>query len=281
MDLGVTMFFTDRTIGPVELATELEERGFQSLWVPEHTHIPTSRRTPAPIGPELAEQYYRTLDPFVVLATVAAVTTNLRFGTGIALMAQRDPIVTAKEVATLDLLSGGRLDFGVGYGWNIEELEDHGGSRATRRDVVRERVLAMQGLWADDVSSFKGDHVQFSESFAWPKPVQQVRGRSGVPVLLGGSAGPRFFAHLAEFCDGWIPVGGAGLAAAMDGLRQAFDEAGRSTDELRIVPFGTIPDEGKLARYAELGVTECVLGLPSADRDEVLRVLDDHTRFVA
>jgi probable F420-dependent oxidoreductase len=280
MDLGVTMFFTDRTIGPAELAAEVESRGFSSLWVPEHTHIPVSRRTPAPMGDELAEQYYRTLDPFVVLATIAATTSTLRFGTGVALMAQRDPIVTAKEAATLDLLSGGRFDFGVGYGWNIEELEDHGGSKATRRAVVRERVLAMQALWGDEVASFDGEHVRFSESYAWPKPVQQVRGRSGVPVLLGGAPGPKLFAHLAEFCDGWIPIGGAGMAAAMDGLRQAFDDAGRSTDGLRIAPFGTIPNREKLDRYAELGVTECVLGLPSADRDVVLKVLDGHTEFL-
>ena len=278
MDLGVTMFFTDRTIGPAELATELEARGFRSLWVPEHTHIPTSRRTPAPMGPELPEQYYRTLDPFVVLATVASVTRNLRFGTGIALVAQRDPLVTAKEVATLDLLSGGRFDFGVGYGWNIEELEDHGGSKATRRDVVRERVLAMQGLWADEVSSFEGEHVRISESYAWPKPVQQVRGRSGVPVLLGGAAGPKLFAHLAEFCDGWIPIGGAGLAASLDDLRRAFDEAGRSVDDLRIVPFGTIPDEGKLEYYSSLGIEEIVLRVPSGPADETLPLLD---RFAA
>jgi probable F420-dependent oxidoreductase len=160
MHLGVTMFLTDQTISPVELARAAEERGFSSIWVPEHTHIPTSRRTPAPTGEPLAEEYKRSLDPFVALAMMAAVTDTVRLGTGIALLAERDPIVTAKEVASLDHCSGGRIHLGIGYGWNIEELEDHGGSKPTRRAVVRERVLAMQSLWGDEVASFDGEHVQ-------------------------------------------------------------------------------------------------------------------------
>ena len=281
MDLGVTLFLTDQSIGPVELAREVEDRGFSSLWLPEHTHIPTSRRTPAPTGEPLAEEYRRCLDPFVTLAMVAATTTTLRFGTGIALMAERDPIVTAKEVATLDHLSGGRMTLGIGYGWNIEELENHGGSKATRRAVVRERVLAMQELWGEEAASFHGDHVQMAEAWAWPKPAQTVRGRAGVPVLIGGAPGPTLFRHIAEFGDGWIPIGGSGVAAAIDDLHQAARDVGRNPAELAIIPFGTLPDRGKLDHYATLGITETVLRLPSGGRDDVLRELDAHAAFVS
>ena len=280
MDLGVTIFLTDRSIDPVELAREVEDRGFSSLWLPEHTHIPTSRRTPAPMGEPLAEEYRRCLDPFVALGMITAVTTTLRVGTGIALLAERDPIVTAKEVATLDHCSGGRMALGIGYGWNIEELENHGGSKATRRAVVRERTMAMQELWGAEAAAFDGEHVQLAESWAWPKPVQQVRGRPGVPVLVGGAPGPILFEHIAEFADGWIPIGGAGVAAAMADLRTAAERAGRDPDELTVIPFGTLPDQGKLDHYASLGIAETVLRLPSAGRDEVLAVLDSYAPFV-
>lgn len=274
MQLGVTVFLTDRTIDPVTLAREAEERGFASVWVPEHTHIPTSRRTPAPTGEPIAEEYLRSLDPFVVMGMMAAVTENIRLGTGVALLAERDPIVTAKEVATLDHLSGGRIHLGIGYGWNIEELEDHGGSKKTRRAVVRERVLAMQSLWGDEVASFDGEHVKLSPSWAWPKPEQQVRGRTGVPVLVGGAAGPLLFRHIAEFGDGWIPVGGAGVKEAMADLHRAAEDAGRDPAELSVVPFGTLPTPDKLDYFESIGITETVLRLPAAGRDEVLRTFD-------
>ena len=281
MDLGVTIFLTDRSIDPVTLAREVEDRGFTSLWLPEHTHIPTSRRTPSPMGEPLAEEYKRCLDPFVTMGMITAVTSTLRVGTGIALLAERDPIVTAKEVATLDHCSGGRVSLGVGYGWNIEELENHGGSKATRRAVVRERVLAMQALWADEEASFDGDHVHLSPAWAWPKPVQTVRGRTGVPVLVGGAAGPLLFRHIAEFADGWIPVGGAGVAAAMADLHAAAEAVGRDPAELVVVPFGTLPDQGKLEHYESLGIPEVILRLPSAPAHEVLATLDSFAPFVA
>lgn len=281
MDLGVTIFLTDQSIDPVSLAREVEARGYSSLWLPEHTHIPTSRRTPAPMGEPLAEEYRRCLDPFVAMGMITAVTDRLRVGTGIALMAERDPIVTAKEVATIDHCSGGRISLGIGYGWNIEELENHGGSKATRRAVVRERVLAMQGLWADEAASFHGDHVQMAEAWAWPKPSQTVRGRSGVPVLVGGAPGPILFEHIAEFGDGWIPIGGAGVAAAMADLHAAGERVGRPPSDFTVIPFGTLPDQGKLDHYATLGITETVLRLPSAGRDEVLRTLDAYDPFLA
>ncbi|MCU1451873.1 MAG: class F420-dependent oxidoreductase [Acidimicrobiales bacterium] len=281
MDLGLTIFATDQSVHPVELAREAEDRGFTSLWVPEHTHIPTSRRTPAPAGEPLAEEYKRSLDPFVALSMAAAVTTRLRVGTGIALPAQRDPIITAKEAASLDHLSGGRFALGCGYGWNIDELEQHGGSKATRRAVTRERVLAMQALWGDEVAAFEGDHVRLEPSWAWPKPVQRgADGRPRVPVLLGGAAGPILFSHIAEFADGWIPIGGAGLATALADLRAALDAVGRDLADLQIIPFGTLPDRGKLDHYESLGVTETVLRVPSAGRDEVLRTLDGFAPFL-
>lgn len=280
MQLGATIFLTDRSIDPVELATELEARGYHSLWVPEHTHIPTSRRTPAPMGEPIGDEYLRCLDPYVTLGMVAAVTKRLRFGTGISLLAQRDPIITAKEIATLDHVSNGRMNLGIGYGWNIEELENHGGSKASRRAVVRERILAMQELWSEERATFHGDHVQMAESWAWPKPKQTVQGRSGVPVLVGGAPGPTLFRHIAEFADGWLPVGGGGVAAALPDLHRAAEEAGRDPAEFTVIPFGTLPDQGKLDHYASLGIDEVVLRLPSADRDEVLRTLDDYQHFL-
>ncbi len=280
MDLGVTIFLTDQTITPIEMAKEAEDRGFSSVWLPEHTHIPSSRATPAPMGEPLPDYYGRCVDPFVALAQMTAVTTTLRVGTGIALMAERDPIVTAKEAATLDHCSGGRFTMGVGYGWNFEELEDHGGSKSTRRAVVRERVLAMQALWAHEEAWFDGDHVSFGPSWQWPKPVQQVRGKTGVPVFIGGGPGPKLFRHIAEFADGWLPIGGRGISASLDDLRAAYTDAGRDPAEVNVIPFGTEPTKGKMEHYANLGITEVVLNLPSAGRDEVLGVLDAYDQFM-
>ena len=271
------MFLTDQTIRPAALARAIEERGFASLYVPEHTHIPVARRTPPPTGdPELAEEYRRTLDPFVALTAAAAVTDRLRVGTGICLVAQRDPIVTAKEVATLDLLSDGRFVFGIGFGWNQDELEHHGVRQADRREVVRERMLAMRSLWTDDEASFRGEHVRLDPSWSWPKPVQ----RPGPPVLIGGAGGPVLFRHIAEYGDGWIPIGGRGVRSALPDLERAFEDAGRDPETIRIVPFGTIPDPGKLEYYASLGIDEVVLRLPPRAADEVLPRLDRYAELV-
>jgi probable F420-dependent oxidoreductase len=284
MRYGITMFATDVAIDIVELAREAEVRGLHSLWLPEHTHIPVSRRTPPPTGTdELADEYKRCLDPLVALAAVASATTRLRLGTGVLLAAQRDPIVTAKAVATLDVLSGGRAALGVGFGWNEDELEHHGVTMRDRRDVAREHIMAMQALWADDEASFDGEHVRFSPSWSWPKPVQvrAADGRHRVPVLHGGAAGPKLFAHIAEYGDGWIPIGGAGLTDAIPRLRGAVEAAGRDPSTLEIVPFGSIPDPGKLDHFEEIGVTECVFRLPSAPRDVVLPLLDRQAELVA
>jgi probable F420-dependent oxidoreductase len=276
--LGVTVFLTDRTITPADLAREAEARGFVSLYVPEHTHIPVSRATPAPTGDgELADEYRRTLDPFVALSAAAAVTERLAVGTGISLVAQHDPIVMAKQIATLDHLSGGRFTLGVGFGWNREEAADHGVTHwAARRAVVAEKVALMQSLWRDEVASFAGEHVSLSPSWAWPKPVQRPR----VRTLVGGGGGPRLFEAAASYGDGWMPIGGAGVAKQLPALRAAFEAAGRDPDTIEIVPFGTVPDAGKLEHYASLGVEEVVLRLPSAPRDDVLRVLDRHAAFL-
>lgn len=271
------MFATDTSIGVVELAREVETRGFDSLWLPEHTHIPTSRRTPPPTGEdELPEEYRRCLDPLVALTAAAGATERLRLGTGIMLVAQREPIVTAKAVATLDLLSGGRVDLGIGFGWNEDELEHHGVDYAQRREVVRERILAMRRLWEQDEASFAGDHVQLSPSWAWPKPVQRP-----MPVLIGGGAGPVLFRHVAEYADGWIPIGGRGLTESIPRLRDAVADAGRDPEALRIVPFGSVPDPGKLDHFERVGVTEVVFRVPSAPADVVLPLLDRHAEVLA
>ncbi|MFZ6003534.1 MAG: LLM class F420-dependent oxidoreductase [Actinomycetota bacterium] len=283
MRYGITMFATDLSCDVVELAREAEARGLESLWLPEHTHIPVSRRTPPPTGDaELAEEYRRCLDPLVALAAAASVTTSLRLGTGILLAAQRDPIVTAKAVATLDHLSGGRAALGVGFGWNEDEIAQHGVAMADRRDVAREHLLAMQALWAEDEASFVGRHVQLAPSWSWPKPTQRsVDGRPAVPVLHGGAAGPKLFSHIAEYGDGWIPIGGAGLTDAIPRLREVVAEAGRDPSTLEIIPFGSLPDPGKLDHFDQIGVTECVFRLPSAPRDVVLPLLDEQAALVA
>ena len=278
MRFGVMIFVTDRSIGMAELARAAEERGFDSLWVPEHTHIPTSRITPPPTGDaELPEQYRRCLDPFVALTAAAAVTTRLRVGTGICLVAQREPLATAKAVASLDLVSGGRFNFGIGFGWNRDEIEHHGIEFSKRRDVAREHVLAMQRLWADDEAAFAGDHVRFTPSWSWPKPVQQP----WPPIVLGGAAGPRLFSHIAEYGDGWMPIGGSGLTRAIPELRRAVEEAGRDPSGLQVITFGSIPDPGKLQHFDDIGVAEVILQLPSAPRDPVLSALDGHAQALS
>ena len=278
MHLGVTMFGTDRSMRPDELAREVEDRGFVSLYLAEHTHIPASRRTPAPTGEDTLPDYYsRSFDPLVALATAAAVTERLRVGTGICLVAQREPIVTAKAVASLDHLSGGRFVFGIGFGWNEDEIENHGVAMDRRRDVAREHMLAMQRLWADDEASFDGEFVQLPPSWSWPKPVQ----KPWPPVLIGGAAGATLFEHVAEYADGWIPIGGRGVRTALPELHRAVEAAGRDPATIRVVPFGTIPDRGKLDYYDSLGIDEVVLRVPAGGRDGVLPVLDEYRELVS
>ncbi len=277
MRIGLTIFLTDRTIGAVELAREAEARGFASLWFPEHTHIPVSRRTPAPTGDaELPEEYLRCLDPLVALTAAAVATSQLVVGSGVSLVAQHHPIDYAKAWATLDLVSAGRARFGVGFGWNVEEMASHGVVYATRREQAREHVLAMHALWSMDEASFSGRYVDFEPAYSWPKPVQQPR----IPTLIGGGAGPKMFANVAEWADGWLPIGGGGLRDALPALHAAWAEAGRAGAP-QVIPFGTVPSQQKLAYYESIGCAEVVLRVPSVGRDEALCTLDSYVTHVA
>jgi probable F420-dependent oxidoreductase len=275
--LGVTCFLTDRDMAPADLARAVEERGFASLYLPEHTHLPVRADTPpALVEGVRAEDYKRSLDPFVALATAVAVTSDLVLGTGVVLAAQHDPIVLAKQVATLDHLSHGRVVLGIGFGWNREEASDHGVAFGDRRAIAREHVLCMQALWRDDPAEFHGEFVDLDPCWSSPKPVQ----RPGVPVLVGGAATPANFAAIAEYADGWLPIGGSGLGDAVPALRRAVEEAGRDPDLLRVVPFGTVPTEAKLDHFARLGLYEVVLRVPSGSRSQILEVLDAYAAHV-
>ena len=278
MHIGVFMFATDYAIEIQELARALEERGFESLFVPEHTHIPTGRKTPFRGGMPLPKEYIHSYDPFVALSFAAAATRTLRLGTGICLVAQRDPIVTAKCVASLDRLSGGRFVFGIGGGWNVDEMENHGTRYDTRFRLLRERVLAMKALWTDDESAFHGDMVNFDPVWSYPKPVQKPH----PPVILGGETG-HTLRWVVEFCDGWFPRAGSGFepAEGMARLRQAAAEAGRDMASLSVTVFRAPAEKAELETYAEAGVTRGLLALPSAGRDEVLRLLDRYAPLVS
>jgi probable F420-dependent oxidoreductase len=276
MEIGVMMFPTDKTIRPDQLARELEDRGFESLFFPEHTHIPTGRRTPYPAGGELPDEYKRTFDPFAAIAAAAARTERLMLGTGVCLVAQHDPIVLAKTVASVDLISDGRFEFGVGFGWNIDEMEDHGVDPKRRRGLVREKVLAMKALWTQEEASFTGEFVNLQPSWSWPKPVQQPN----PPIFLGGRAGPTVFRHVIEWADGWMPIGGGGLTTTLPQLRQAAEDAGRDPETIAIIVFAAQPDAGKLDHYREIGVSRTVLGLPPGTADVVLPLLDTWAKLL-
>lgn len=280
MKLGVTIFPTDKAISPVLLAREAEERGFESLWLSEHSHIPASRRTPhggvKGAGP-LSEMYWRTFDQFVALSAAASVTSRIKLATGICLVAQRDPIWLAKEVASLDTLSGGRVLFGIGYGWNKEEMAHHGIAYRDRRRVLREKVLAMKSLWTEDEASYSGEFVHLEPSWAWPKPVQ----RPHPPIIMGGDAGPKTLAHIIEFCDGWMPLYGRHrVVDRIDALRVAAEDVGRDPAEIEIGVFSAPADLGKLEKLARAGVQRAVLGLPPAPAEVVLPMLDEYASLL-
>ena len=276
MDLGVNLFLTDQSISPAKLARELEDRGFTALYMAEHTHIPVSRATPYPMGGELPENYKRTLDPFVALATAAAVTERLKIGTSICLVTEHDPIALAKAVASLDHVSDGRFTFGVGVGWNKEEAADHGVVWEQRRALTAERVHLMKALWTEDEASYEGELARLEPSWAWPKPVQKPHPR----VLVGAAAGPVSFAGIADYADGWMPIGGKGVRENLPKLRAAFEAAGRDPETVQVVPCGVIGDEGKLAHFADLGITEAMLQLPLGDERELMQTLDLYTKLL-
>jgi probable F420-dependent oxidoreductase len=273
MKISTFMFFTDETIGPAELGRAVEERGLHALWVPEHPHIPTIRSTPVPAaygGGELPRMYLRLLDPFVALTAAAAATTTLRVGTGVCLLALRDPIVTAKEIATLDLLSGGRFEFGVGYGWNADEFEDHGQSFQLRREVVRDRVALMRTLWSDDVATSDLEHAPMQPSWAWPKPLQ----RPGPPVSLGGN-GPTTMAEAARWADRWFPTPSSStLGDDVQQFRRLVESAGRDLADVGVGLAATPADVAFLSDCVEWGIEEVAVALPSAPAIDVMPVLD-------
>jgi probable F420-dependent oxidoreductase len=273
MEFGVFMFATDTAIRPDHLAREVEARGFDSLWFPEHSHIPISRETPwggqAGASP-LPEHYWHSLDQFAALAYAATATKTLKLGTGITLVSQRDPIWTAKEVASLDFLSEGRVLFGVGYGWNKEEMAQHGTPYSKRREVLREKILMMKSIWVDEESSFEGDLLSLEPSWAWPKPVQKPH----PPIIMGADAGPRTIADIVEFCDGWMP-----LATRMNVVdravlvRQALENAGRDPSSMEITAYGARADSLDLLRDA--GVDRAVFSVPSASAEVIIPKLDE------
>ena len=270
MKFGVAMFATDDAIRIDELARAAEARGFESLFVPEHTPIPKSRKTPWPGGRELPREYWRTHDPFVALAVAAAVTTRLKVGTGICLVIERDPIVLAKEVASLDALSNGRFLFGIGGGWNLEEMENHGTDPKQRWRLLRERVLAMKAIWTEAEAEFHGELVNFDPIWSYPKPVQKPH----PPILMGGNV-PNARQRAVEFCDGWFPIAGrASMAEAVADLRARAEAVGRDPASLSVSVYGVKPDEAVVGEYEAVKVDRVIFTLPSANRDTVLPLLD-------
>jgi len=276
MHYGILMFPTDYAIGPGELAAAAEERGFESLFFPEHTHIPTSRRSPYPAGGELPKEYSHTHDLFVAMAAAAAVTKRIKIGAGICLVVERDPILTAKEVASVDHLSNGRVLFGIGGGWNAEEMENHGTAFATRWKCLRERVLAMKEIWTKDEAEFHGDFVDFDPIWSWPKPVQQPH----PPILMGGGTGSAR-QRVVDFCDGWLPIGIAhDVDAGMRDLAARARAAGKRPEDFPVSVFGAVPDRDTLARYADLGVARVNFWVNPEPRDRVLPVLDQYAALI-
>jgi probable F420-dependent oxidoreductase len=272
MKFGIAIFPTDYAIPMTELAPAVEERGFESLWVAEHTHIPASRQTPWPGGAELPKDYWHALDPFVALTAAATVTSTLRVATGVCLVVEHDPIVTAKEVASVDFLSGGRFLFGVGGGWNREEMANHGTRYETRWKLLRERVEAMKAIWTQEEAEYRGEFVNFDPIWSWPKPVQKPH----PPVLLGGN-GPRTPERVVRYADGWMPNRGDYLSRIPE-LQRMAEEAGRAP-----IPVSTYPRAAggreEIERMAAAGIERCIYYLPADGRDPALRRLEELTEL--
>ena len=270
MKIGVFIFPTSRTIQPAELAQACEARNFDALLLPEHTHIPAARTTPYPAGGELPAEYWTSHDPMIALAQAAVVTTKLKLGTGISLVVEHDPIVQAKQVATLDALSSGRFLFGVGSGWNVEEMANHGTDFKQRWAVLEERVQAMKAIWQNTEASYAGKYVNFDRILQEPKPVQ----RPNPPILIGGSS-KRALECVARVGDGWMPIASrAGIAKGLPLLHQACERAGRDPKTLSLNAFMAPPVAGELEKLAADGIERAFFYLPSAPRDNVLGLLD-------
>ena len=271
MKVGVFYFPTDYGINIAELAKALEDRGFDSLFVPEHTHIPLSRKSPFPGGGELPKRYSHTHDPFVGLAFAAAATRKLTIGTGICLVPQHEPIVTAKAIASLDALSGGRFVFGIGAGWNVDEMENHGATYKTRFAIMREHVLAMKEIWLKEEASFHGKYVNFDPIWSWPKPAR----KAGPPVILGGET-DYTLQRVVDYCDGWFPRPRQGFTGklAVERLTKMAESKGRNPKDFSITVFGAPADQSVIEEYQKAGIEYALLGIPDATRDEILKHLD-------
>jgi probable F420-dependent oxidoreductase len=276
MHIGALLFPTDRTIRTDELAPELESRGYESFWVAEHTHIPLSRRTPYPGGGELPEMYMRTMDPFVALTAAALSTTTLKIGTGICLVNQHHPINVAKQVASIDQLSGGRFLFGVGVGWNEDEMEHHGIDPSKRRAIARERILAIRTLWTEEAAQYDGEYVRFSASASYPKPVQ----RPHPPIVMGGGGGPVTFRHVVEYCDGWMPIARGNPLERLPLLREMAEAAGRDPASIEISVYGCPMRADDVERFRAAGADRVVFWLPAGEPDEVLAAVDHGAQFI-
>ena len=277
MHIGVCMFATDYAIRIDELARETEARGFESLWVPEPTHIPTSRRTPWPGGSELPLEYSHTYDPFISLMYAAAVTKTLKLGTGICLVIERDTITLAKEVASLDHLSGGRFLLGIGGGWNVEEMAHHGTEFKTRFQKMGEQVRAMKEIWTRDVAEFHGEYVDFAPIWCWPKPAQQPH----PPVLLGGESNYTL-QRVVDYCEGWFPRSRQPqlVSQGMNALREYAAKAGRDMQTISVSVFGVAGDQKLVDMYRDVDVTRVILRLPSEGRETILPLLDQYATFL-
>ncbi len=275
MHYGLTIFPTDYSISPADIAREAESRGFESIWFPEHSHIPASRESPWPGGADLPKMYYETLDPFVALTAAAAATTKIKVATGICLVIQRDPIQTAKSIASLDQVSNGRFLFGIGAGWNLEEMRNHGTTDPKRRfALMRERVEAMKAIWTEEKAEYHGEFVDFDPVFAWPKPVQKPH----PPIHVGGGF-PGGARRAVRYGDGWIPIAGRDpITDHVTDMRKMAEEAGRDPDSIEVSVLGQAPDEGRIKALADAGVRRVVFGLPSADREKVLPMIDRYAQ---
>jgi probable F420-dependent oxidoreductase len=275
MQIGVAMFFTDYSMTPQELAAAAEERGFDSVWSPEHSHIPLSRKSPFPSGGELPKKYYDAMDPFVALMAAAAVTSKIKVGTGVCLVVQRDPIQTAKLVASIDQLSGGRFLFGVGNGWNRDEMENHGTNFATRHKLARERIEAMKAIWTKSKPEYHGELVNFDPMMAWPKPVQKPH----PPILVGG-AFPYGARRAIRYGDGWMPHRSrphyANVREFLPEFRKMAKEANR---DVPVSIWGAKEDEDLLKRDRDEGVVRVIVSLDSAKADVILPQLDRWSKF--
>ena len=274
MKFGVSMFFTDYSMGPVELAKALEERGFESVWAPEHSHIPLSRTSPFPPGGDLPKKYYDVMDPFVTLPAAAAATKSLKVGTAICLVVQRDPIQTAKAVASLDQISQGRFLFGVGAGWNAEEMADHGTTDFKGRfELMRERIEAMQAIWSKSKPEYAGKHVNFGPMMTWPKPVQKPH----PPVIVGG-AFPYGARRAIAYGNGWLPHASrpsyGDITEKLPEFRRMAKEAGRDPSDIPVTVYGAPEASDKLKRYRDEGIERAIYEVASAKADEVMPVLD-------